>query len=68
MRPGMVACDVIFNPVDTPFLRACAERGARIVDGLGMLVNQGAINYELWTGLKAPREVMYAALKAEFGL
>lgn len=68
VRPGMVACDVIFNPVDTPFLRACAERGAHTVDGLGMLVNQGAINYELWTGQSALREVMYAALKAEFGL
>ena len=68
VRPGMVACDVIFNPVDTPFLRACAQRGAHTIDGLGMLVNQGAINYELWTGQTAPREVMYATLKAEFGL
>lgn len=66
--PGMIACDVIFNPVDTPFLREAARRGARTVDGLGMLVNQGAINYELWTGQKAPREVMYDTLKAEFGL
>ena len=68
VRPGMVACDVIFNPVDTPFLTRAAQRGARTVDGLGMLVNQGAINYELWTGQKAPRDVMYAKLKSEFGL
>ena len=68
VRPGMVACDVIFNPVDTPFLRACAARGARTIDGLGMLVNQGCINFELWTGVKAPRDAMYATLKAEFGV
>ena len=68
VRPGMVACDVIFNPVDTPFLRACAARGARTIDGLGMLVNQGCINIELWTGVKAPRDAMYATLKAEFGV
>jgi len=68
VRPGMVACDVIFNPVDTPFLSHAAQRGARTIDGLGMLVNQGAINYELWTGQKAPRDVMYAKLKSEFGV
>ena len=68
VRPGMVACDVIFNPVDTPFLWACAARGARTIDGLGMLVNQGCINFELWTGVKAPRDAMYATLKTEFGV
>ena len=68
VKPGMVACDVIFNPVDTPFLTQCAQRGARTIDGLGMLVNQGAINYTLWTGLEAPRDVMYAKLREEFGV
>ena len=68
VRPGMTACDVIFNPVDTPFLTRAAARGARPIDGLGMLVNQGCINYELWTGQKAPRDVMYAKLKSEFGM
>ena len=66
IRPGMVVCDVIFNPVNTPFLARAAERGARTIDGLGMLVNQGAINFTLWTGLPAPRDVMYAKLKSEF--
>jgi len=64
--PGMVVCDVIFNPVNTPFLSRAAAKGARTIDGLGMLVNQGCINYELWTGQKAPRDVMYAKLKSEF--
>ena len=66
VRARMVVCDVVFNPVHTPFLDRAAARGARTMDGLGMLVNQGCINFELWTGQKAPREVMYARLKAEF--
>lgn len=68
VQSGMTACDVIFNPVNTPFLSRAAARGARTVDGLGMLVNQGAINYRLWTGQEAPREVMRAQLAYEFGL
>ena len=68
VRAGMVVCDVIFNPVNTPFLARAAARGARTVDGLGMLVNQGAINYRLWTGQEAPREIMRARLASEFGL
>ena len=68
VKPGMVACDVVFNPVETPFLKRAAARGARTIDGLGMLTNQGAINFELWTGIKAPRDVMYEQLRREFGL
>ena len=66
IRPGMVVCDVVFNPAETVFLRRAAGRGAKCVDGLGMLVNQGCINYTLWTGQSAPRDVMYAKLRSEF--
>lgn len=66
IREGMVACDVVFNPVNTSFLMNAKARGAKIIDGLGMLVNQGCINYTLWTGEEAPRDVMYAKLKSEF--
>lgn len=66
IREGMVACDVVFNPVNTPFLMNAKARGAKTIDGLGMLVNQGCINYTLWTGEEAPRDVMYARLKSEF--
>lgn len=66
VTPGMIVCDVVFNPVDTVFLKRAAERGARCVDGLGMLVNQGCINYTLWTGEPAPRDVMYRKLRAVF--
>jgi shikimate dehydrogenase len=63
---GMVVCDVIPNPPQTRFLDAAKERGAITLDGLGMLVYQGAIAFKLWTGYDAPVEVMKKALAAEF--
>lgn len=66
IRPGLLACDVVFDPRDTLFLAACAERGARTLDGLGMLAHQGARNFTLWTGVNAPLDVLEAALAREF--
>ncbi len=63
----MVVCDVIHIPM-TPFLKEASNRGAKIVDGLGMLVYQGAIGFKLWTGLDAPVEAMYKALSKAFNL
>jgi shikimate dehydrogenase len=59
---GLVACDVIPNPPDTSFLQRARQAGARTLDGRGMLLNQGAINIELWTGVDPDREVMGRAL------
>lgn len=68
IRPGMVVCDVIPNPPQTPFLREAAARGARTLDGLGMLVYQGAIAFKMWTGHDAPVDVMKRALAEVFGV
>ncbi len=65
---NMVVCDVIFNDPHTLFLREAESRGAETVNGLGMLVNQGALNFTLWTGEEAPRDIMAEVLKKEFGL
>jgi shikimate dehydrogenase len=62
----MVVCDVIPNPPRTPFLEEAERRGARTLDGLGMLVYQGAIGFAMWTGLEAPVEVMREALAQAF--
>jgi shikimate dehydrogenase len=67
IAPGMVVCDVIHTPM-TPFLEEAGRRGAQTLDGLGMLVYQGAIGFKLWTGLDAPVKVMYDALARAFGL
>ena len=62
----MCVCDVVFHPVETVFLREAAERGAKTVTGLGMLVQQAALNFTLWTGMEAPVDVMEEALRKEF--
>ncbi len=64
---AMTVCDVIPNPPQTPFLQVARARGATTLDGLGMLVYQGAIGFKMWTGLDAPVEVMHRALAEVFG-
>lgn len=54
--------DIIFNPLETRFLAGARLRGCRIANGMGMLLHQGAIAFELWTGQQAPLEVMRQAL------
>lgn len=61
--PGhAVVCDAVFNPPETKLLRAARNRGLAVLDGLSMLVYQGVIGFELWTGEKAPEAVMKQAL------
>ena len=62
----MVVSDVVFNPVDPLFLQEARSRGAKTISGIGMLVQQGALNFTLWTGEEAPTEVMYQTLEQEF--
>lgn len=64
----MVVCDVIPNHPNTLFLQEAQKIGARTFDGLTMIVNQGALGFEMWTGMDAPVKVMEAALKKEFGI
>lgn len=64
----MTVCDVVFNPPETGFLKEAKQHGAITVNGLGMLVNQAALNYCLWTENMAPKDVMKEALLKEFDL
>lgn len=68
LSAAMTVCDVIPNPPRTPLLKEAEARGARTLDGLGMLVNQGAIAFKMWTGHDAPTDVMHQALAQAFGL
>lgn len=68
LKPGMVVADVIFNPVRTRFLDEASERGCRAIDGLGMLVNQGIVGVEYWTGITPDAAVMRKALESAMGL
>lgn len=67
LQPGMVVCDVIVDPPDTRFLRDAKAQGCTVIDGLGMLVNQGVIGLKYWTGLDADPATMRQALVEIFG-
>jgi shikimate dehydrogenase len=55
--------DLVYNPVETRFLREAKAHGCRTLSGLGMLLYQGAEAFRLWTGLAAPVEAMRQELK-----
>ena len=63
LSQAAAAYDMIYRPAETPFLRAATNAGCRVANGLGMLLYQGARALELWTGRKAPIEVMREALR-----
>jgi shikimate dehydrogenase len=67
LKPGMVVADVIPNPPRTRLVRDAEARGCKVIDGLGMLVNQGVIGIEYWTGITPDAAVMRGALEDVFG-
>lgn len=68
LRPEMVVADVIGNPPRTRFIRDAEARGCRTLDGLGMLVNQGIVAVQYWTGIEPDAGVMRQALEEALGL
>ena len=58
LRRGLVVYDIVYNPVETRLLREAKAAGAQIISGLDMLVWQGALAFEKWTGEKAPVALM----------
>ncbi|WP_242672948.1 shikimate dehydrogenase [Azotobacter chroococcum] len=66
LHPGMVVADGIHNPPRTHLIRSAEARGCRVLDGLGMLVNQGVIGIKYWTGIDVDAAVMRRALENIF--
>ncbi len=66
LRVGQVACDLIYNPPLTPFMRLAKKGGAKAIGGLEMLVQQAAVSFELWTGEKLPVEKVRKELLHSF--
>lgn len=64
---GQVLADLVYHPLETPLLRCARDRGATVVDGLGMLVHQAALQIECWTGMEAPVPAMRAAATLAIG-
>ena len=65
MHRGLVVYDIVYEPLRTKLLREARRAGGKTIDGLGMLVHQGALAFEIWTGKRAPIKIMEAAAKRE---
>ncbi len=63
LHPKWIVSDLIYAPAQTALLQAASAMGAKTVSGLGMLLHQGAISFEIWTKQKAPIAVMRLALE-----
>ena len=57
--------DTVYHPMETPLLAAARARGVPCANGLGMLVHQAALAFEMWTGVEAPLDAMHAAAALE---
>lgn len=64
LRPGQVAVDLVYEPLETAWLAALRRRGVEAHNGLSMLAYQAAAAFELWTGIDAPVDVMRQAATA----
>lgn len=62
IQPNTIVYDIVYTPPVTPLMNAAAERGCRTLGGIGMLVHQGAIAFEKWTGVTPCTETMHQAL------
>ena len=62
LSKDMVVMDIVYNPLETRFLKEAAAIGCRTINGVAMFVFQGVQQFELWTGRKAPVDVMRQAV------
>lgn len=62
---GQVVVDMVYGDTPSSLLAAAADAGATTVDGIEVLVQQGALSFEIWTGRKPPLDVMRAAARGE---
>ena len=67
IRKDQWVFDIVYRPIRTKLLRDAAGAGASTIDGLDMLVHQGACSFTIWTGRKAPLEAMRQAVAKRLG-
>jgi shikimate dehydrogenase len=65
LKHGSAVFDLVYRTGETAWVRACRSAGHRALDGLPMLIEQGAAAFECWFGIPAPREVMWRAVAVE---
>ena len=61
LKPELTVMDIVYNPVETKLIRDARAAGAKVVNGVEMLLYQSAASFEIWTGCKAPVDVMRTA-------
>jgi shikimate dehydrogenase len=64
-RPGLAVFDAVYNPRRTKLLKDAAAAGCRTIEGIEMFLGQAYVQFELWTGQPAPREVMRQVVEAK---
>lgn len=63
IHSGLVVFDVVYNPIETKLLKEAKKAGAKTIDGVMMLVHQGAESFRIWTGDKPPVDEMEKAVR-----
>ncbi len=67
LKSNSVVCDIIYNPLETEFLTKASQKGSKTQNGIGMFVYQGALAFELWTGMKPDSERMKKVVLQQLG-
>lgn len=67
LHSKLIVCDLIYNPLETKLLSIAKRKCLKTMNGIGMLLYQGALSFQLWTGRRAPIEVMRKALYSGVG-
>ena len=67
LAPETVFFDTVYNPIETPMLKAARERGYRTIDGAAMFVKQAEAQFEIWTGQSAPDGLFDRLVREKLG-
>ncbi len=65
LTPRHWVFDLVYGPIETDLIRKAREAGAHATSGMGMLIHQGALSFQIWTGHPPPIEVMREAMESE---
>ncbi|MCC6569534.1 MAG: shikimate dehydrogenase [Anaerolineales bacterium] len=63
LKPDMFVYDLVYNPRETKLVRDARSQGLHATTGLGMLIEQAALSFEIWTGHNPPRETLYQSIE-----
>jgi len=65
LHEGQILDDIVYKPLETPLIAAARAQGASVANGVAMLAHQAAVQFELWTGVDAPIDVMLASVASQ---